>query len=131
MPQVVGSGKFGLTRVIGSRACKCQNHFLKDYIYQEPEVAVCIEAWWEEEILPLVPEIYYDFFVELIKYDLLTRPIFGSNAEEREKRTDWGILDGLPTIILGNEEYYIRKDNLMMFDRVCPKFVGIGARSYN
>lgn len=86
------------------------------YTYQEPGVAVCIETWWEEQILPLAPEIYYNFFVELIKYDLLTRPIFGSNAEERKKRTDWGILDGLPTIILENEEYYIKKDNLMIFD---------------
>jgi radical SAM C-methyltransferase len=86
------------------------------YIYQELEFALCIEAWWEEEILPLVPDIYDDFFVELVKYDLLTRPIFGSNAEQRKTRRDRGILDGIATVVLENEEYYVKEDNPMLFD---------------
>jgi len=86
------------------------------YIYQEPEITIRIEAWWEAEILPLVPKTHYAFFVELVKYDLLTKPVWGSNVEERKKRTDLRSLDGFPTVPWRNEEYYVKNNSLIAFD---------------
>lgn len=92
------------------------------YIYQEPGIDTHIQTWWEAKVLPLVPSEYVDFFVELMKYDLLTRPIWGSNAKERDGRTSQSSLDGYPTIMLGNEEYYVRRSNPTAFD--IPGIVG-------
>ncbi len=59
------------------------------YFYRESGIDNRLFAWWREEILPRVPAALRDFFVELLRFDLLTRPILiggSSRARARQQR---------------------------------------------
>jgi radical SAM superfamily enzyme YgiQ (UPF0313 family) len=59
------------------------------YFYREGGIDNRLFAWWREEIMPRVPVELKDFFIELLRYDLLTRPILmgsSSRAKARQQR---------------------------------------------
>lgn len=59
------------------------------YFYMEGGIDNRLFAWWREEMLPLVPMELKDFFLELLRFDLLTRPILiggSSRAKARQQR---------------------------------------------
>jgi radical SAM C-methyltransferase len=58
------------------------------YFYREGGIDNRLFAWWREEILPRVPDELKDFFIELLRFDLLTRPVLigGARARARQQR---------------------------------------------
>lgn len=59
------------------------------YFYREGGIDSRLFAWWREDILPRVPDHAKDFFIELLRYDLLTRPLLmgeSSRAKARQQR---------------------------------------------
>jgi radical SAM C-methyltransferase len=53
------------------------------YFYGEPGIEDLLSAWWQECILPRVPEDLRPFFLALLRYDLDTRPrLYGERRAE-------------------------------------------------
>ncbi|MFB8218401.1 KedN5 family methylcobalamin-dependent radical SAM C-methyltransferase [Streptomyces anulatus] len=62
-------------------------------LYADARFAPVFQRWWDEAILPKVPERHRPLLDEIFRYDLTTRPIYsGAGAEDAELRS----IDGLP-----------------------------------
>ncbi|HSK41037.1 MAG TPA: KedN5 family methylcobalamin-dependent radical SAM C-methyltransferase [Arenibaculum sp.] len=57
------------------------------------------ERWWRDEIVTMVPEELGPFFVDLFRYDWLTRPIYRPTGAAT-----------LPRVTVEGTEYYVRRD---------------------
>jgi radical SAM superfamily enzyme YgiQ (UPF0313 family) len=73
------------------------------YCYRESGMESRMSAWWRQEIMPLVPGEYGDFFLELLRYDLATRPVLGHDAE-------------LERAVHGVDTYYVRRQVSFRYD---------------
>jgi len=73
------------------------------YLYRERGVESRMSAWWRQEIMPLVPNAYREFFRELLRYDLATRPVLGQEAE-------------LERIDYRGDVYYVRRQVSFQYD---------------
>ncbi len=86
------------------------------YFYLEHGVNERIEAWWNEEIMPRVPEAAKDFFKELIRYDQITKPIFNRGAGVRRRSRNAEADHELPRTTIGGEEYFVRENIDLLYD---------------
>jgi radical SAM C-methyltransferase len=77
--------------------------------YLEPRIAEWLTAWWSAKIMPRVPGELRDFFVDLLDYDVLTRPIFQSKAGAAADAR-------LPTTTIDGREYYVREGIALRHD---------------
>ncbi|MFJ2078138.1 KedN5 family methylcobalamin-dependent radical SAM C-methyltransferase [Streptomyces anulatus] len=67
-------------------------------LYADPRFAPVFRRWWDEAILPKVPERHRPLLNEIFRYDNATRPIYrGAGAEAAEVRS----IDGLPHYVRG------------------------------
>ena len=49
--------------------------FLRQF-YGEPTIDEVLSAWWEEAIVPLLPDEHVDLLTDVFRYDCLTRPLY-------------------------------------------------------
>jgi radical SAM superfamily enzyme YgiQ (UPF0313 family) len=80
-----------------------------------------IEQCFVEEILPLVDPELRDCALELLRYDLLTRPIYRPTGGVLVRRPDPP--EDLPIERLNGIEYYVRRDVSLRYDfpRILPQ----------
>jgi radical SAM C-methyltransferase len=76
------------------------------YIYQEPQTDEMFVRWWDESIVPRFSDDLKDFARELIRYEILARPMH----DERAKGA------GMKTRRIHGEQFYIREDLRFAFD---------------
>ncbi|MET8756352.1 KedN5 family methylcobalamin-dependent radical SAM C-methyltransferase [Lentzea sp. NPDC004782] len=77
-------------------------------LYAEPRFEQVFQRWWDEAIIPKVPEQYRHLLDEVFRYDNVTRPVYaGIGAENAEVRT----IDSLP--------HYVR--SAIRFDYAMPR----------
>lgn len=69
------------------------------YLYREPQVHDLFRRWWEDEILPQVPETGRGFFRALLDYDLLSQPLSADVAAAR----------GCEKVTVSGQAYYVRR----------------------
>jgi len=79
-----------------------------EVLFKVKEMKEIFLEWWEEKIIPLVPEHFQGFFRELFKYDWAIRPIYNTINKDRLINAD--TLDGHPITKIGNDLYYIQKN---------------------
>lgn len=70
------------------------------YLYSDPAAKRLLQQWWQEAVLPLVPQEQVAAVDEVFRYDLLTQPI----CEEPHD----GPPTELPIIAVRGEDYYLR-----------------------
>jgi hypothetical protein len=80
--------------------------FLRE-LYGEPELDTLLAAWWNEAILPRLPVEHAELLTEVMRYDLLTRPVFDP--------PDAPPID-LPVVYIDGEAYYHRRDQRFAYD---------------
>lgn len=88
-----------------------------EYIFTEPAFDPLIEDWWREDILPRIDEPKQQFFMNLLRYDWLTRPIYRRAARPSSINGDNGTRDHareqpseLSLIEIGGEQHYVREN---------------------
>jgi radical SAM superfamily enzyme YgiQ (UPF0313 family) len=69
-------------------------------IMADPMVPSLLRQWWSEEIEPRIPEEHRSFLSEVIRYDLLTRPIVGGQRPEDEA------VEGFEIVPFDGERFY-------------------------
>lgn len=80
------------------------------YFYAEPAIDGRLRDWWRDEVLPRAPAGATDFFDELLRYDLLTRPLLahGSQAGRRGR--------GLERVEIAGADYFVRRRVRFRYD---------------
>jgi hypothetical protein len=68
-------------------------------LYGDPGIDRFLATWWEEAIIPRLPEEHRSFLSQVFEYDLLTRPI-----------CDPGASSSLELVTLFDEDYYVREE---------------------
>jgi hypothetical protein len=71
------------------------------YLFLSERLFDRLLAWWEEEILPHVPPSLRTVAGDLLRYDLVTLPIY--DPTERAERCS------LPMEVVGDRAYYVRR----------------------
>ncbi|WP_051624190.1 KedN5 family methylcobalamin-dependent radical SAM C-methyltransferase [Clostridium akagii] len=87
-----------------------------NYFFKTKKVKEIVNKWWNEEIIKKVPNKYKDFFKELMIYDLLTMPIYGTGTMKISDKSDIQYLDGYPLKKVGNDNYYMLQDVKFEYD---------------
>ncbi|XVV00797.1 KedN5 family methylcobalamin-dependent radical SAM C-methyltransferase [Actinosynnema sp. CA-248983] len=64
------------------------------YLFVTPEGRRALERWWEEAVLPELPEPLRPFFASVYRYDLVTQPVCEPTT--------------LPLVVADGVEYYVR-----------------------
>lgn len=84
------------------------------YFYLEPRIGQYLEKFWIDEILPRVSPEQSDFFLELLRYDVMTRPIYqpGGLRKPRARVQE----EDLETTVIHGEEYYVRPGVIIRYD---------------
>ncbi len=78
------------------------------YPYTDPDAERMLRRWWDEAIRPLVPDEAAPVLDEVLRYDLLTQPVYrpaGGPAGE-----------DLPVVLVRDEEYYVRRGVRLRYD---------------
>lgn len=78
-------------------------------IYTEPALDPLMERWWDEAVLPQVDAPHRDFFVDLFRYDWVTRPIYKLNPRVEPLAPDGLSHPGLRLVEINQEQYYVRE----------------------
>jgi hypothetical protein len=76
------------------------------YFYYEHALPTRLQSWWQEKILPAVPEHLRPFFMELFRYEMLTLPI----------PEDSDLASELKTVYFDEKEYFEREVGEFHFD---------------
>jgi radical SAM superfamily enzyme YgiQ (UPF0313 family) len=104
-----------------------RDRFVRDYlqtavqgavgvIMADPAVPEMLLQWWNEEIEPKIPVEHRPFFSDVIRYDLLTRPIVSGQRPEEEA------VDGFEIVPFNGERFY-RSVEPVEFDYDVPSIV--------
>jgi radical SAM C-methyltransferase len=84
------------------------------YFYREGGIDNRLFAWWREEIMPRVPEELKDFFTEILRYDLLTRPILIGGSSRAKARQQRG--KKMELAEHRGSSYFVRRDVRVKYD---------------
>lgn len=76
------------------------------YFYYQRALAARLQSWWQEEIIPAVPEHLRAFFTELFRYEIWTLPI----------PEDSDLASELTTVSLDGKAYFERDAGVFHFD---------------
>jgi radical SAM superfamily enzyme YgiQ (UPF0313 family) len=79
------------------------------FFYKENLINEKLVAWWHEAVLPLIPEEMKRFFQELLRYELITRPIYQSPSSNDQRQN-------LEIVEFDGESYYIQRDVTLDYD---------------
>jgi radical SAM superfamily enzyme YgiQ (UPF0313 family) len=104
-----------------------RQRFVRDYlqsavqsavgaIMADPMVPGMLRQWWNEEIEPKIPEEHRPFFSDVIRYDLLTRPIVSGPRPEDDA------VEGFEIVPFNGERFY-RSLEPVEFDYDVPSIV--------
>ncbi len=78
------------------------------YLLTAPEAENLLLRWWQECVDPLVPEGSADVLGEILRYDLLTRPLC---------QPDNAVADGgFPVAMVRGHRFYVRTDVVLRYD---------------
>lgn len=79
-------------------------------LYSEPQLDLLFSQWWQEEMAPLIPDLYRQFLREVFWYDWITKPIYdpeGSDVVTQRK---------LEVVQEGDETYYVKRGVNFTYD---------------
>ena len=88
--------------------------------YTEEGIDELMQGWWDHEMLPVVPADLRPFFVDLFRWEWLTRPLYRREDVDAKAAPD-GSDDDLPIVSFHGVDYRVREN--VRFDYDVPSLV--------
>ena len=89
-------------------------------LYSEPDLDDLFTAWWNEAVLPQLPDEHADVLTEIFRFDLLSRPVFDPPEALAGVAREFEVVD------IDGEPYYVRP--AVRFDHDLPAVLAAADR---